>query len=198
MQRDIERRVLKTEGIEYRSSEGAAPQLIGYAAVFDVESEDLGGFREIVRRTAFDRSLRDGVDVLARTHHDSRELLGRTSAKTLRLNVDDHGLRYEADVPDTTSGRDTVVQVKRGDIRESSFAFRTPIGGDVWEKRASDGQPLRELIDVDLVDVAPVVDPAYPSTEVSARALELARAAVAPPAESGIAVENIRLRRRER
>ena len=182
--REIERRfVLPPGGIEIRAAEGDKPPVLtGYAAVFDVESEDLGGFREIVRRTAFDRSLRDGVDVLARAHHDSRDLLGRTSAKTARLNVDEHGLRYEVDVPDTTTGRDVTVQVKRGDIRHSSFAFYLPLGGDVWENHASDGLPLRELIDVDLVDVAPVVNPAYAATEVSARALEEARAHAPAPA----------------
>jgi HK97 family phage prohead protease len=100
----------------------------------------------------------------------------------VRLSVDPKGLRYEIDVPNTTAGRDTMEYVKRGDIHESSFAFVTRAKGDLWEKRSSDGLPLRELLDVELVDVAPVIDQAaYPATQVSARTLEEAQKAVEPP-----------------
>ena len=178
--RDVERRfVFGNVSVRAKDASGST-RLEGYAAVFDQESEDLGGFREVVRRTAFDRSLREGADVLARAHHDSQALLGRTSSGTLRLLVDGRGLKYTVDLPDTSDGRDVGVLVSRGDIRQSSFAFfLPPTGGDVWQRRASDGLPLRELVDVDLFDVAPVVTPAYPQTQVSARALESARGAVA-------------------
>jgi HK97 family phage prohead protease len=166
--------------IEVRS-DGEKHTISGYAATFDTESNDLGGFREIIRAGAFNRALSEGHDVVARAHHRSEHLLGRVSNGTLRLSIDKRGLRYEVDVPNTTAGRDTLEYIKRGDITESSFAFSVPKGGQKWEGKASDGMLLRELMDVDLVDVAPVIHPAYPATEVSARALEEAKAAVRPP-----------------
>jgi hypothetical protein len=176
-------RMACAEPIEIRSK-GDGHVITGYAAVFGVESRVLGGragFREIVRPGAFDRSLAEGDDVIARSNHESQLLLGRTSSGTVRLSVDPKGLRYEIDVPNTTPGRDTLEYVRRGDIHESSFAFITRVKGDSWEKRASDGLPLRELLDVELVDVAPVIDQAaYPATQVSARTLEEAQKAVEP------------------
>lgn len=177
---EIER--LGTEGaaIEVRA-EGDKATIVGYAATFDTESRNLGGFREVVRAGAFDRALREKMDVIARVNHRSEQVLGRTSSGTLRLVVDERGLRYEIDVPNTTAGRDAVELVRRGDIRESSFAFRAATVKDRWEKRSTDGLPLRELIDLDLVDVAPVIDTAaYPATQVSARALEQAKAPEPP------------------
>lgn len=175
--------------IEIRSDNGRSV-ITGYAATFDTESHDLGGLREVVRSTAFTRSLADKRDVIARANHRSESLLGRVSSGTLRLSVDARGLRYEIDVPDTTAGRDTLEYIKRGDIRESSFAFMVPKGGAKMEKRSSDGLLLRELLDVDLVDISPVADKAaYPATQVSARALEQARAAAEPKPEAGVPTE---------
>jgi HK97 family phage prohead protease len=167
--------------IEVRT-EGEKSVILGYAATFNTESRNLGGFREVVRPGAFDRALKEGFDVLARANHDSDQLLGRTSSGTLRLKVDARGLRYEIDVPNTTVGRDTLEYIRRGDIRESSFAFGLRATKDRWTAKATDGLPLRELVDVDLVDISPVVDQAaYPATQVSARTLEQAVAAAEPP-----------------
>jgi HK97 family phage prohead protease len=169
---DLERRTFE-EPLELRTEEGKPSRLVGYAAKFDVESKNLGGFREIIRKGAFDRTLKEGPEVVARVNHRSEMLLGKKSSGTLRLSVDEVGLRYEVDLPDTSVGRDVAEYVRRGDIRESSFAFRTPKGGDKWTARSSEGTPLREVSDVDLVDVAPVIDPAaYPSTQVALRTLE--------------------------
>ena len=166
--------------IEIRSDDGKSV-IVGYAATFDTESHDLGGFREVVRSSAFTRSLAEKHDVIARANHRSESLLGRTSSGTLRLSVDARGLKYEIDVPDTSAGRDTLEYIRRGDIRESSFAFITKKNGAKWSK-ASDGSQLRELVDVDLVDISPVADKAaYPSTQVSARTLEEAKGTQPPP-----------------
>jgi HK97 family phage prohead protease len=169
---DLERRTFE-ERLELRTEEGKPPRLVGYAAKFNVESKNLGGFREIIRKGAFDRTLKEGPEVVARVNHRSEMLLGKKSSGTLRLKVDEVGLRYEVDLPDTSVGRDVAEYVRRGDIRESSFAFRIPKGGDKWSARSSEGTPLREVSDIDLVDVAPVIDPAaYPSTQVALRTLE--------------------------
>jgi hypothetical protein len=176
---DIERRVL-TASVELRASaKGKGKMLVGYGAMFRVHSENLGGFVEQIRPGAFDETLAAGDDVLARAEHDSRLLLGRRSSGTLRLSVDATGLRYEVDLPDTGAGRDIEVLCKRGDIKQSSFAFmiEDPELDQTWGVTA-EGMPLRMLHRVTLVDVAPVASPAYPQTTVSARALDMARTKV--------------------
>ncbi len=173
---DIERRSMGP--VELRAaSEDQPARLVGYAAVFNSRSDDLGGFREIIIPGAFDRALSEGHDVRALVNHNPDKMLGRTASKTARLAVDEHGLHVEVDVPDTQDGRDTLTLVQRGDLSQMSFAFRTL--ADEW--RTEDGEPLRELRDVELFDVSVVAFPAYSATEVSLRALERAREIVTPP-----------------
>ena len=134
--------------------------VIGHAAVFNSLSEDLGGFREKINPGAFDDVLEN--DVRAYFNHDPNYLLGRTNAGTLRLSVDDTGLRYELDVPDTTVGRDLKENMRLGNITQSSFAFTIGKDGDAWE-RTDKGGDIRIINKVDrLYDVSPVSLPAYP------------------------------------
>lgn len=168
--------------VELRAAENGLGTLAGYAAVFNRHSQNLGGFVEQVDPAAFNKSLADSAPVMARGNHDDAHLLGTTWAGTLRLLVDGTGLMYEVDLPDTTSGRDFHALAARGDVRWSSFAFRTI--EDEWGL-TEQGFPLRTLRSVQLVDVAPVNSPAYLDTTVAARnfaqrvADEAARAAAA-------------------
>lgn len=152
-------------------------KMTGYAAVFDTLSEDLGGFREVIKPGAFDRALREKHDVRALVNHDANLILGRTAAGTLALAIDERGLQVSIDVPDTTAGRDALVSVERGDVTGMSFGFITLT--DSW--RMQDGDAIRELLDLELLDVSVVAYPAYPATQVSARALEQAKGEKAPP-----------------
>lgn len=141
----------------------------GYAAIFERYSQNLGGFVEQVRSTAFNKSRGDGwPDVIARYNHDDNMLLGTTGGGTLRLALDDTGLSYDVDPPQ--SRQDIVELVQRGDVRKSSFAFRVPKGGDEWST-TDQGFPLRSLTSVQLVDVAPVNSPAYLDTSAALRSL---------------------------
>lgn len=135
-----------------------------YAAVFDSLSEDLGGFREKIGRRAFTKTINENQDVYACFNHNPDNLLGRRSAGTLRLHVDLTGLRAEVDLPDTQLGKDIATWVDRGDLRGASFAFRAM--KDHWTK-AEDGTPLREVQELRLYDVSPVVMPAYSDTNGS-------------------------------
>ena len=76
------------------------------------------------------------------------------------MREDIHGLRYEIDPPDTQRGRDLVELIRRGDVRSSSFGFMV----NRENLRRDKTGPLRELLDVRLLDVSPVVIPAYPAT----------------------------------
>lgn len=150
--------------------------LVGYALVYSTESRDLGGWREVVDPGAFDESLAAGVRVMCRAEHDSRLLLGTTDAGTLRLVPDDIGIGYEVNLPDTGAGRDCAVLAARGDYRFSSFAFQE-LDGE-WEAR-DDNALVWHVTKAQLVDTAPVADPAYWTSSVSKRDADAARAALA-------------------
>lgn len=161
---DLEKRIFTVN--EFRAVEdNGIPKITGYAALFNVWSQDLGGFVETIEPGAFTRSLQNGADVRAVINHDPNLILGRSKAGTLNLVEDDIGLRVEIVPPDTQYARDLMTSIKRGDIDQMSFQFKT-IDDDVrW-----DGNLVkRSLKQVDLFDVAPVTFPAYPQTSVSVR-----------------------------
>jgi len=169
--KDREMRVMTPEDVELRIEGGETPKLVGYAAKFDRWSENLGFFREKIQKGAFDDVIDD--DVRALKNHSADHILGR-SPKTLRLSINSVGLRFEIDMPDTTIGRDTLEEVRRGDISGCSFAFVT--GEDDWVYK-EDGSVDRTVIKLSsLLDIGPVVYPAYPDTTVAARSLDKIRA----------------------
>lgn len=188
----IEIRV-RADRVEFRDATAGAPSagvLAGYAAVYERLSQNLGGFVEKVAHGAFAQTLADNNPVLARYNHDDNQLLGTTEAETLRVASDDTGLPYEVDLPDTSVGRDVAVLAKRGDVRYSSFAFRTL--EDSWSV-TDQGFPLRTLVKVQLVDVAPVNNPAYRDTSVGMRSLA-ERTGIDPADLTTVGVEEIRAR----
>lgn len=141
----------------------------GYAAVYNSDSEWMGGFYEQIERGAFDDVMND--DVRAYFNHDENLLLGRVSSGTLRIGTDARGLFYEVDLPNTTYANDLAELMKRGDVNQSSFAFL--IDADRWEQR--DGKTYRIIEKVSrLLDVSPVAQPAYPdaTSELKKRDLE--------------------------
>ena len=144
----------------------ALPKITGYAAVFNSRSEDLGGFVEIIEPGAFSGSL-ESADVRALVGHDATQVIGRNKSGTLNVFEDDHGLRVEIDPPNTSAGRDIVESVRRGDIDSMSFGFIAT--NDRWEY--DDGQEVRYLEQVELLEVSVVAWPAYQSTEVAVRSL---------------------------
>lgn len=168
MNRDLEVRTAALGPVELREGGNGIGRLSGYAAVFNRLSQNLGGFVEQVDPGAFAKSLADEVPVMARGNHDDAYLLGTTWAGTLALEVDGTGLRYTVDLPDTSAGRDFRELARRGDVKWSSFAFRTI--EDEWSE-TDQGFPLRTLRAVQLVDVAPVNSPAYLDTSVALRSL---------------------------
>jgi phage prohead protease, HK97 family len=139
----------------------------GYAAKFNRMSQNLGGFVERIDPGFFNKSRGDGwPGVVARYNHDDNMLLGTTRAGTLRLGIDDVGLPYEVDLPQ--SRMDVHELVFRGDVGQSSFAFQA--FEDDWTT-TDQGFPLRTLVSGRLFDVAPVNTPAYEDTSVGLRSL---------------------------
>tara|TARA_R100000808_G_scaffold5235_1_gene16072 strand:- start:7366 stop:7989 length:624 start_codon:yes stop_codon:yes gene_type:complete len=168
---DSTREIRSATVAELRAGGGELPVLEGYAAVFDEPSQPIGGFFvEHIEPGAFSRALTTAPDVRALVDHDPSRILGRTTSGTLSLKEDRHGLLATIQPPDTSTGRDIVESVRRGDVSQMSFAFGVAEGGQRWESR-EDGDH-RFLSDLDLFDVSVVTYPAYESTEVSTRTLE--------------------------
>lgn len=148
----VEKREFRMEHAEYKGQ-----TVRGYAAVYNSDSEWMGGFYEQIAPGAFDGVMED--DVRAYFNHDENLLLGRVSSGTLRIGTDARGLYYEVDMPNTSYANDLVELMKRGDVNQSSFAFL--IGQDRWEER--NGKTYRIIEKVSrLLDVSPVSQPAYP------------------------------------
>lgn len=151
----LERRTVTGE-VESRT-QGPNIYVEGYASIFDSRSGNLGGFVEKVRNSAFNKTVKE-ADVRALWNHDPQYVLGRSSAKTLEISVDNKGLYYRALLPNTSYGKDLAELLERGDVRESSFTFFKI--QDDWAINEN-GDAERSLIEVGLIDVAPVTFPAY-------------------------------------
>lgn len=147
--------------------------LSGYAAVFNSESKDLGGFTEMISPTAFEGVI-ERSDVFAVLDHDRNKVLARSKMGkgSLELNIDSKGLQFRFESPNTTLGNDVLSMVKRGDLTDASFCFT--VEDESWQKR-EDGSYLRTINKIgDLFDVAICYNGAYPEsyTEVALRSLD--------------------------
>ena len=166
----VERRVNTVE-FDVRNGEASADGMsfTGYAAVFDSPSEPLP-FTEYIREGAFKRSLKSRNEIKLFMNHNTDVVLGSTRAGTLRLTEDSRGLLAQADLPDTSAGRDLSVLMKRGDVSSMSFGFSVPPKGDKWSQ---DGA-TRELHQIRLHEVSIVTGfPAYAATTASVRSLDI-------------------------
>ena len=157
--------------VESRSEDDGSERewVIGYAAKFGVLSLDLGDFVERLDPGAFGivserRGRKKPLETRALWNHDPNYPLARYPG-TLRMTVDEVGLRYEFPVPDTSYGRDIASNIRAGIVKGSSFSFTVPSGGDSWA--VEDGRSVRTIQKIDtLLDVGPVTFPAYPDADV--------------------------------
>lgn len=137
----------------------------GYALRFNTLSNDLGGFVETISPQALKDA--DLSDVRCLIDHDSSKVLGRTTSKTLDLKVDDEGLYFRCQLPDTSYSRDLYENIRVGNINQCSFGFILDDDGDTIEKR-DDGLFKRTLNKIrSLFDVSVVTYPAYNDTDVA-------------------------------
>jgi len=148
---------------------GRPTALSGYAARFNSPATIGGLFEERIAPGAF-RAAAGAGNTVALFNHDSARVLGRQSNNTLVLREDAKGLYFTIHPPDTQDGRDVLTLVKRGDVAGCSFAFT--VEKDRWSfPSGPDALPRREILKVgSLLDVGPVTYPAYPSTNVEAKA----------------------------
>lgn len=157
---------------EIRSNEtinagGESRKVEGYGVVFNSESVDLGGFTEIILPSAItEETIRNSDILFLLDHNRERGLLARSKNGTgsLKVSVDEAGVKYEFDSPNTALGDEVLEGLRRGDIGKCSFAFT--VSKDSWIKRA-DGTILRTIEEIDrLYDISIVYNPAYEDTIV--------------------------------
>lgn len=146
-------------------------RIIGFGAMYNTRSNDLGGFIEIVKPGSMAHVFAAGADLRALINHDPSQLLGRQKSGTLQISDLARGPQLTIVPPDTQAARDVMTLIDRGDIDGMSFGFRTI--KDSWRKE--DGQIVRELHEVKLSEYSVVTFPAYQKTTVSVRSLEKAK-----------------------
>lgn len=163
----FEKRYVQAAELRVDDSHDETPTIDGYAIVFNADSVLLWGeFRERIAPGAFDL----GGDIRALWNHDSGAVLGRTTAGTLRLWEDDHGVAFSMAPPDNSIGRDALASIRRGDVDQMSFGFSVLPGGERWHE-AEGGEIIRTVTSGTLYEVSPVAFPAYPQTSVDARTM---------------------------
>lgn len=140
----------------------------GYAIVFNSDSNDLGGFIERIEPTSLDGVIEKSDVLCLLNHNEDRGVLARSNKGegSLTLEIDEIGLKYTFEAPNTALGDELLEGLRRGDISTSSFAFT--VGKDSWSK-LEDGTYLRTINSInELFDVSPVYRAAYDATSVKA------------------------------
>ena len=154
----MEKRLFNIEN-RFETKEDGQEVVVGYGSIFNSRSENLGGFYEYISPTAISEETIAKSDVRALINHDQNLILARSTTGTLNLTVDEKGLRYEFSIPETSYGKDLAINMKNGNINQSSFAFT--VGSDEWSTD-EDGNDVRTITSIDkLYDVSPVTYPAY-------------------------------------
>lgn len=140
----------------------------GYAIVFNSDSNDLGGFIERIDPNSLDGVVEKSDVLCLLNHNEDRGVLARSNKGegSLTLEIDEIGLKYTFEAPNTALGDELLEGLRRGDISTSSFAFT--VGKDSWSKMEN-GTYLRTINSInELFDVSPVYRAAYDATSVKA------------------------------
>lgn len=152
----------RTIAVEDVRTEGRT--LHGFAALYNAESRDLGGFTETIMPGAFTDVLAGEPDVYLTFNHSVDKILARTTSGTLRLRDEERGLAFEADLGDGPTAQDVRDMVKRGDVSGASFRFVVSPDGERWEGERRTLTKIGELIDLSLATT-----PAYDGPRVELR-----------------------------
>jgi HK97 family phage prohead protease len=124
---------------------------------------------ESIAPHAFDNTISD--DVRALINHDTTLVLGRTSAHTLELRQDEHGLWGHIDInPNDTDAMNLYARVQRGDVTQCSFGF------DILDEETDfrgENEVHWTIKAVKLYEVSACTFPAYEETSISARQRDL-------------------------
>ena len=170
--------------LRIREAEGDAPSrtITGYAILFNTPSAPLWSdedseAREVIAPEAITKELLDGCDIKFTMFHDRQIILGRSNkgSGTLEYFVDEKGVGFSLELPDSPNGNEALSAVRRGDISGCSFAFTTRYwDSDFVERSAKVVNGSSEITYTvkavtGVYDFTLAADPAYPDTSVEAR-----------------------------
>lgn len=151
----------------------------GYAIVFGRESRLLADYwekyREIIEPGAVTAEDLKGFDIKMTMYHNREKILARSNKGkgTLSLSVDEVGVKYSFEAPNTPDGDTALELVKRGDLSGSSFMYWTDEGKNVTYEKTDEGVLLRHVKKISQIyDMTIAADPAYTQTNVTAREIE--------------------------
>lgn len=160
-------REYRTLTLEVEKREESEPSYIvrGYASTFEpyvlFTDEDGNEYREVIEPTAFDEA--DLSDVVFRVDHEGA-VYARSSAGTLKVGVDEHGLFDEADLSKTARARELFEDILAGNYPKQSFAFT--VREDSYDRKTRT-RTIKRIAKV--FDVSPVSFPANPTTELDVK-----------------------------
>jgi hypothetical protein len=161
-----------TTNIETREAEEENDRVSGLGLVYERETELFPGFIEVIRKDAFKESVERKRErpIKSYFNHDPSKVLATTASEPpLIVKNRDEGIFYEAEIPDTTYGRDLKVNLARRNVEGSSFAFNISENGEnVWEDE--NGIVHREILEGEIYELGPVTDPAYLQAEAGLKA----------------------------
>lgn len=196
---DLVRREVVVADLHVReASEGEAPSRViaGRAILFNTPSAPLWSdedeeAREIIAPSAITKELLDGCDIKFTMFHDRQLILARSKngAGTLSYTVDDEGVAFEFEAPNTVDGDKALELVRRGDLAGCSFAFSTHYWDEAFVTRTVEVKDGRAYITytvkavTGVYDMTLAADPAYPDTSVEAREFARDLREAAKPAE---------------
>ena len=199
---DKEQRIFNSDkDHQLRASKDGDKMIVeGYGAVFNHKSRLIfdwdGIYNEIIREGAFDNVLAsEDLDVLLTRDHDNGKILARINKEqdhaTLSLSVDEKGLKYRAELPNTELARETFALIERGDLSESSFVFAIREEGQEWDLNGEEAtRYIKEV--AGLYDVSVVWKGAYSNTDIKTakRHFQEAKKLDKPVIDPNIEVEN--------
>lgn len=173
---------------EAPEGEAASRTITGYAILFGVPSAPLYDWedeeaREVIAPEAVTKELLDGCDIKMTMFHDRQLILARSKngAGTLKYGVDDKGVYFEFEAPNTVDGDKALELVRRGDISGCSFAFSTHYYDSAYVQRTVQRVDGKTIITytvnmiTGIYDFTLAADPAYPDTNCEAEVRELIR-----------------------
>jgi len=168
MKRQLEKRSFSAASVETREKDGV--KYISGVIPYDSMSEDMG-YREIIRKGAFSKTLLEG-DARCLWAHNTQYVLGRKSAGTLTFEDRNDGLHFDCSMPNTSWASDVFETVARRDAPGVSFGFY--VIKDSWQRGQKNEPTVRELLEVRLLEVSVgVAFPAYPASDSNASTRDL-------------------------
>ena len=179
-------RTVNVFDVHVRENEDNSSRTItGRAIVFNTLSVPLyEDEKEVIYEKVSPEAITDEVlgasDIKMTMFHDRQLILARSNKGkgTLKYTVDESGVTFEFDAPNTVDGDKALELVKRGDISGCSFAFSTYYYDEEYVececKKKAEGKrettyTVKRVLGIH--DFTLAADPAYTATSVEAREL---------------------------